>query len=186
MGGLCLALISQRRDVVAAVAGAGIAVVGSLALEPSIGIVAGGALGPLIGCSCPPHRHPSRQERPDDDRPGGPALLMAAVTYPSRALPLLVPGVDRLPLAVLAYLELVGPATLAALAAVNTIVVADAVGRPALQLALPAVGVVLCVVVVAWRKTWCSGSPRQWSSWRWGGPPASADRPRTRAGVGGA
>lgn len=81
------------------------------------------------------------------------ALLMAAATYPSRALPLLVPGVDRLPASVLAYLRLVGPATLAALAAVNTLIVDDANGRPSFQLGLSAIAVTLCLVVVAWRKS---------------------------------
>ena len=46
------------------------------------------------------------------------ALLMGAVTYPSRALPLLAPGIERLPSWALDYLQLVGPAVLAALAAV--------------------------------------------------------------------
>jgi branched-subunit amino acid transport protein len=45
------------------------------------------------------------------------AVLMGLVTYPSRALPLLAPAMDRLPRGVLAYLRLVGPAVLAALAA---------------------------------------------------------------------
>ena len=53
----------------------------------------------------------------------GLALLMGLVTYPSRALPLLAPGVERLPPAALEYLRLVGPAVLAALAAVSTMVV---------------------------------------------------------------
>ena len=48
------------------------------------------------------------------------ALLMGAVTYPSRAIPLFVPWIDRLPPAALAYLQLVGPACLSALVAVNT------------------------------------------------------------------
>ena len=58
----------------------------------------------------------------------GLALLMGAVTYPARALPLLVPGIERLPPIALAYLRLVGPAVLGALAAVNTAIVVDAAG----------------------------------------------------------
>ena len=79
------------------------------------------------------------------------ALLMAAVTYPSRALPLLAPGIERLPAPVLAYLRLVGPAALAALAAVNALVVRDdATSR--LQVGIEAVAVVLAILVVAWRR----------------------------------
>ena len=37
------------------------------------------------------------------------ALLMAAVTYPSRAVPLLAPAFERLPVRALEYLRLVGP-----------------------------------------------------------------------------
>ena len=47
------------------------------------------------------------------------ALLMGLVTYPFRAIPMLLPGFDRLPDGVRLYLRLVGPAVLAALAAVN-------------------------------------------------------------------
>ena len=58
------------------------------------------------------------------------AVLMAAVTYPSRALPLLAPGIERLPPRALLYLRLVGPAVLASIAAANTLVV-TAPGRRA-------------------------------------------------------
>ncbi len=50
------------------------------------------------------------------------AVLMFAVTYPSRALGLLTPGMDRLPKAALDYLQLVGPAVLTAIAAVDVFV----------------------------------------------------------------
>ena len=53
------------------------------------------------------------------------ALLMAAVTYPWRALPLLSAHVHRLPPMARDYLRLVGPAMLATLAAVNLAVVVD-------------------------------------------------------------
>ena len=56
----------------------------------------------------------------------GLAVLMAAVTYPFRALPLFAPTKDRLPPVVQRYLRLVGPAILAALAAGNTAFAEDA------------------------------------------------------------
>ena len=80
------------------------------------------------------------------------ALLMAAVTYPLRALPLLAPGIERLPRPLREYLRLVGPATLAALAAVSALVVRDASGTAALRLGIEPVAVLLSVAVVAWRR----------------------------------
>ncbi len=70
----------------------------------------------------------------------GLAVLMFAVTYPSRALPLLAPGIERLPPIVLAYLRLVGPAVLAALAAANVMIVADAAGRPTFHVGIEIAG----------------------------------------------
>ena len=81
----------------------------------------------------------------------GLALLMAAVTYPSRALPLLAPGIERLPPLVLAYLRLVGPAILAALAATNTILLVDAAGRPSFHVGIEWLAVGVGVALVAWR-----------------------------------
>jgi Predicted branched-chain amino acid permease (azaleucine resistance) len=49
MGGLAVGLITGRRELVAAVAGAVIAVGIALAWDPAAGIVAGGVLGPLLG-----------------------------------------------------------------------------------------------------------------------------------------
>lgn len=49
MGGLAVGLIAGRRELVAAVAGAVIAVGIALAWDPAAGIVAGGVLGPLAG-----------------------------------------------------------------------------------------------------------------------------------------
>ena len=80
------------------------------------------------------------------------ALLMGAVTYPSRALPLLVPGIERLPPRALLYLRLVGPAELASLAATNALVVTGAGGGRVLHLGIEAVGVVVCLGLVAWRR----------------------------------
>ena len=80
------------------------------------------------------------------------ALLMAAVTYPSRALPLLAPGIERLPPRMLLYLRLVGPAVLASIAATETLVQADETGAYQVVLGVEIVGVVLCAAVVAWRR----------------------------------
>jgi 4-azaleucine resistance transporter AzlC len=53
MAGLAVGLITGRRELVAAGAGAGIGVVLSLAIGPAMGIVAGGLLGPLAGMAMP-------------------------------------------------------------------------------------------------------------------------------------
>lgn len=79
------------------------------------------------------------------------AMLMAAVTYPSRAIPLFVPQVRRLPRVVLAYLRLVGPAVLASLAAVSLAVRTTDGGRPFLHIGPEWIAVALCVAIVAWR-----------------------------------
>ena len=57
------------------------------------------------------------------------AVLMFLVTYPTRALGLLTPGLERLPRQALDYLQLVGPAVLAALAAVSVMVATDEAGH---------------------------------------------------------
>jgi branched-subunit amino acid transport protein len=80
------------------------------------------------------------------------AVLMAAVTYPSRALALLVPGVQRLPRWALTYLRLVGPAVLAGLAAVSVGITTNEAGRPELRIGSEWIAVLLCVAVVAWRR----------------------------------
>jgi branched-subunit amino acid transport protein len=80
------------------------------------------------------------------------AVLMAAVTYAARALPILAPGVERLPARALDYLKLVGPAVLAALAAVNVMLVVDEAGRPSFHVGIEWLAVGLCVAIVArWR-----------------------------------
>ncbi len=78
------------------------------------------------------------------------AVLMFAVTYPSRAIGLLNPAIDRMPRRVLDYLQLVGPAVLAALAAVNVIVDPNE-GRPLFVVGLPWLSVFACLVIVRWR-----------------------------------
>lgn len=79
------------------------------------------------------------------------AVLMAAVTYPARALPLLAPGIDRLPQAALIYLRLVGPAVLAALAAVSVMVVSPG-GRPAFHVGVEWLAIVASSALMAWRR----------------------------------
>jgi branched-subunit amino acid transport protein len=80
------------------------------------------------------------------------AILMGAVTYPSRAIPFLAPGIERLPPPVLAYLRLVGPAVLASLAAVNVLVVTDPAGHPQLHVGVETLAVLIAVAIVAWRR----------------------------------
>ena len=81
----------------------------------------------------------------------GLALLMAAVTYPFRALPLFAPTKDRLPPIVQRYLRLVGPAILAALAAGNTAFAEDAAGRNSFHVGIEWIAVALAVTLIAWR-----------------------------------
>jgi len=80
------------------------------------------------------------------------AVLMAVVTYPSRALPLLAPGIERLPPRALLYLRLVGPAVLASIAAVQTLVVPTSETSWAIHVDVTAIGVVVCLALVAWRR----------------------------------
>src|SRR6476469_8328422 len=74
------------------------------------------------------------------------AVLMGAVTYPSRALPMLAPGIERLPARALLYLRLVGPAVLASIAASQTLV--EGTGETGYQIVI---GVEI-LGVVAWRR----------------------------------
>lgn len=80
------------------------------------------------------------------------AILMFAVTYPSRALGLLTPGLDRLPKPAVDYLQLVGPAALAALAAISVMVVLDSGGAPSFHIGIEWVAVLVCLSIVGrWR-----------------------------------
>ena len=54
MAGLAVLLISGRRELVAAGAGAAIGVVVSLAVSTTAGVIAGGVLGPFVGLLVPP------------------------------------------------------------------------------------------------------------------------------------
>lgn len=80
------------------------------------------------------------------------AVLMAAVTWPSRALPMLLPGIDRLPDPVHLYLRLIGPAVLASLAAVNALVIVEPDGAAQLHVGIEALAVAVAIGVVAWRR----------------------------------
>jgi branched-subunit amino acid transport protein len=80
------------------------------------------------------------------------AVLMAAVTYPFRAVPMLVPQMRRLPQPAVTYLRLAGPAILASLAAVSVAVRTGADGRPELYIGPEWVAVGLCIAIVVWRK----------------------------------
>jgi branched-subunit amino acid transport protein len=74
------------------------------------------------------------------------AVLGGIGTYAARALPLLAPGVDRLPAPVLTYLRLIGPAALGAIAAAD-IFVADG----AFRVGPEAVAVITGAAVGWWR-----------------------------------
>ncbi len=78
------------------------------------------------------------------------AVLMGAVTYPSRALPLLAPGIERLPRWALDYLQLVGPAVLAALAAVSVMVVTTD-DQPAFHVGVEWLAVLVSIALMWWR-----------------------------------
>jgi branched-subunit amino acid transport protein len=87
----------------------------------------------------------------------GLALLMAAVTYPARAIPLLAPAFERLPPRALEYLRLVGPAVLGAIAASQALLTTGGDGRPAVHVGINAVAVLLCAALVAWRRNLFAG-----------------------------
>jgi 4-azaleucine resistance transporter AzlC len=53
MGGLAVGLITGRRELVAALAGAIIAVAISVTWDPAAGIILGGVIGPLVGMAVP-------------------------------------------------------------------------------------------------------------------------------------
>ena len=69
MGGLAVALISGRRELVAAVCGAVIAVAIGLAWDPAPGIIAGGVIGPVVGMAM---RSRVDERRGDDPAAGVP------------------------------------------------------------------------------------------------------------------
>ena len=80
------------------------------------------------------------------------AVLMFAATYPTRAVGLLTPGLERLPRLALDYLQLVGPAILTAIAAVNVVVIVDDAGTPSFHVGIEWVAVLACLAITAWRR----------------------------------
>jgi branched-subunit amino acid transport protein len=75
------------------------------------------------------------------------AFVMWAATYPSRALPMLAPGIERLPPRAITYLRLAGPSALAALAAVNCLLRPGS--PPTLLIGIEPAAVAVCVAIVA-------------------------------------
>jgi predicted branched-subunit amino acid permease len=69
MAGLAVALVSGRRELVAALVGAILGVAVSLAWDPAIGIVLGGLVGPLVALALP--GAPMRERYPADPTPFG-------------------------------------------------------------------------------------------------------------------
>jgi branched-subunit amino acid transport protein len=59
---------------------------------------------------------------------------------------------ERLPQRALDYLQLVGPAILAALAAVNVMVVTDDTGATSFHIGIEWVAVLACMAITAWRR----------------------------------
>ena len=53
MGGLAVTLVTGRRELIAAIAGGVIGVAASVAWDPTIGVIAGGITGPLVGLHVP-------------------------------------------------------------------------------------------------------------------------------------
>ena len=77
------------------------------------------------------------------------AVLMFAVTYPSRALGLMTPVLDKLPKLALDYLQLVGPAILAAIAAVSVMTVVNDAGDTVFHIGVEWIGVLACLLITA-------------------------------------
>lgn len=71
MGGLAVGLITGRRELAAAIAGALIAVGISVVVSPTVGVIAGGIVGPFIGLVVP---EPGGADAavPDPPLPAGP------------------------------------------------------------------------------------------------------------------
>lgn len=87
----------------------------------------------------------------------GLAVLLFAVTYPPRAVPLLLPRFERLPPRAREYLRLVGPAVLGAIAAAEVLLGTGPDGRPTLSMGWEALAVLACAAIVAWRRNLALG-----------------------------
>jgi 4-azaleucine resistance transporter AzlC len=90
MAGLAIGLMTGRREIVAAAAGAAIGVVLSLAVGPGVGIVAGGLVGPLVGMAVParPSVAPLSAESPLPLRPSHMGDAVAELDEDAHAHPL--------------------------------------------------------------------------------------------------
>jgi hypothetical protein len=78
MAGLAVGLVTGRRELVAAIVGAVVAVGLSLAWDPAAGIVVGGLVGPLVALVAPLPQRPGAEpqsivplgrQRPREDAP---------------------------------------------------------------------------------------------------------------------
>ena len=69
MIGLAVGLVSGRRELVAAIAGAAVAVGVSLAASPTVGIIAGGLVGPAVGLAVPAAQPVDVPAAPQDGMP---------------------------------------------------------------------------------------------------------------------
>ena len=87
----------------------------------------------------------------------GLAVLMFAVTYPARAIPLLVSRFEHLPPRALEYLRLVGPAVLGAIAASEVLIGEGPDGGAVIAIGWEASAVVACAAIVAWRRNLALG-----------------------------
>lgn len=79
MGGLAVGLVTGRRELVAALAGAVIGVGVALAWEPAAGIIGGGVIGPLVGMAVRPG---GREHHPEGQIVFGPEPADAAEAVP--------------------------------------------------------------------------------------------------------
>jgi predicted branched-subunit amino acid permease len=72
MGGLAVGLVTGRRELAAAIAGAVIGVATTLVISSTVGVIAGGIVGPLVGLALPGSAigASDQPDRPDEpDRP---------------------------------------------------------------------------------------------------------------------
>lgn len=69
MAGLTIALISDRRSLTAAVAGAGIGLGVALAVQPAVGVMVGGLAGPLVALAIPSDRRVTVETQPVEPIP---------------------------------------------------------------------------------------------------------------------
>ena len=77
MGGLAVGLVTGRRELVAAGAGAIIGTGMSLVIGPALGIIVGGLVGPLLGMAVP--APPEAPASPDSDIAGTPVAIDRAI-----------------------------------------------------------------------------------------------------------